>query len=261
MIDPIIVEFLNAKAAQYEKPDFVVNDPINIPRRYDRKEDIEIAGFLTSTIAWGQRQTIMKNANRIMAFMDDAPYDFIVNHEKSDLKRCHGFVHRTFNAEDLKYFFSALKRIYSEHGGLEKVFSVKEEETSTLHSISRMRQCFFGDDLNNRSQKHVSNPVKGSAAKRLNMFLRWMVRDGKNGVDFGIWKTIPMSKLSIPLDVHTGNIGRQLNLLLRRQNDWKAVLELDNALRSMDPLDPVKYDFALFGIGVNKDLTLNGIIK
>jgi len=161
MVDSIIEDFLNVKAEQYEQPDFVKDDPINIPRRFSIKQDIEISGFLTATIAWGQRKSIINNANRIMKIMDESPHDFIVNHEESDLKRCKGFVHRTFNEVDLKYFFTALQRIYLHHGGLEETFRILPEEDTTKESISRMRSIFFGDDIKNRSQKHISNICGG----------------------------------------------------------------------------------------------------
>ncbi|MFT4660292.1 MAG: hypothetical protein ACI8XB_000553 [Patiriisocius sp.] len=253
-IDPLLKEFLDLKADQYESIDFVENDPISIPHNFTLKEDIEIAGFLTATIAWGKRVSIIKNATRILDIMDHSPHDFIINHELSDLKVCEGFVHRTFNACDLVYFFTQLKTIYLNHNGLESVMASESGSEGALDFIPRLHQLFFDAELKHRTQKHLSNPLKGSASKRINMFLRWMVRDSKKGVDFGIWKSISPSQLSIPLDVHTGNVGRSLGLLTRKQNDWKAVKEFDESLRSMNASDPVRYDYALFGIGVNKDL-------
>ena len=241
--------FLDEKAEQYNTPKFILEDPISIPHSFSKKEDIEISAFLSSIIAWGQRKTIIKNAWRILDIMDQSPYDFIVNHQKSDLKKCNGFVHRTFNAVDLSYFFKSLQNIYHNHYGLENALCPKEKEDGTSMAISNFKKIFFELDHESRTQKHVADPLKGSSAKRINMFLRWMVRKDKKGVDFGIWDSFPMSKLSIPLDVHTGNVGRKLGLLKRKQNDAKAVLELDASLRKLNPKDPAKYDFALFGLG------------
>jgi len=256
-MDPIIVEFLLEKAEQYERIDFIENDPIGIPHLFTKKEDIEISGFLTSTIAWGQRKTIIRNAKRIMEIMDHDPYEFIIHANSSDLKGCKGFFHRTFNEEDLKFFILRLKEIYTHHGGLEEALRLQNKEQSYKWAISRMRKAFFNNNIPHRSEKHVSNPLKNSAAKRIHMFLRWMVRNNKRGVDFGIWKEHNPGFLSIPLDVHTGNIARELGLLKRKQNDIKSVEELDNVLRSIDKNDPVKFDFALFGVGVNKDISID----
>lgn len=242
--------FLEAKVLQYNKLDFIDSDPIQIPHLFTKKEDIEIAGFLTATIAWGNRKMIIKNALKMMDLMGNNPYDFVVNHQKDDLERFNNFVHRTFNATDLKYFITSLQHIYKNHRGLESVFKPLSNETDMQYAISRFKQLFFELNHQKRSQKHISDPVKGSAAKRLNMFLRWMVRPNDTGVDFGIWKTISPSKLSCPLDVHSGRVARKLGLLNRKQNDWKAVTELDTNLRYLDPKDPSKYDFALFGLGV-----------
>lgn len=247
-------DFLNAKAIQYNNPKFIESDPISIPHTFSKNEDIEISGLLAATIAWGQRKTIINNAQKMIELMDFAPYEFIVNHEKSDLKRFDTFKHRTFNGEDLKYFVKALRHIYTHHNGLERAFSdgLSKESTNSLDAIENFRNLFFevAELENNRTQKHVSSPKKGSASKRLIMFLRWMVRQDNCGVDFGIWQSISPSLLSCPLDVHSGNVARKLNLLKRTQNDWKAVNELDVFLRKMDSKDPAKYDFALFGLGV-----------
>jgi uncharacterized protein (TIGR02757 family) len=243
-------EFLDEKAELYNTPSFIEADPLSIPHRYSRKEDIEIAGFLAATIAWGNRKGIVTNANRMMQMMDDAPYDFVIQHRPKDLKRLKGFVHRTFNEVDFEYFIKSLRHIYSEHGGLEQVFSTGLQQHQNLqHSISQFKKVFFEIEHPERTRKHLSDPITGSSAKRINMYLRWMVRQDKKGVDFGIWKSISPSTLSIPLDVHTGNVSRKLGLLQRKQSDSKAVAELDEALRKMDPQDPVKYDFALFGLG------------
>ena len=244
-------ELLEAKYLQYNRIDFIKDDPILIPHQFSKKEDIEIAGFLAAVIAWGQRKTIINNANRILKIMGNNPFDFIMNHSKSDLDRCKGFVHRTFNADDLKFFFTALKNIYQHHGGLEQAFLLKD---SAKDSISEFKRLFFSIEHLKRTEKHLADPLKKSTAKRINMFLRWMVRKDRKGVDFGIWKQHSSANLMMPLDVHTANTGRALGLLKRKQNDWQAVEELTEALRHFDPTDPVKYDFALFGLGVNKEL-------
>ena len=241
-------EFLDYKANQYELIDFITSDPIQIPHRFKQKEDVEIAGFLTASIAWGNRLSILKSANKMMALMDDSPYDFIINHKKSDLSIFEGFVHRTFNATDLTFFVRSLQNIYKNHQGLENVFS--SNNPSLQDTIHDFKSIFFEIDHPQRTLKHVSDPLKGSAAKRLNMFMRWMVRSNTKGVDFGIWKQHSPAQLSIPLDVHTGNIARKLNLIQRKQNDSKTLRELDKKLRKFDPVDPVKYDYALFGLGV-----------
>ena len=241
-------EFLDYKANQYELIDFITSDPIQIPHRFKQKEDVEIAGFLTASIAWGNRLSILKSANKMMALMDDAPYDFIINHKKSDLSIFEGFVHRTFNATDLTFFVRSLQNIYKNHQGLENVFN--SNNPSFQNTIHDFKSIFFEIDHPQRTLKHVSDPLKGSAAKRLNMFMRWMVRSNTKGVDFGIWKQHSPAQLSIPLDVHTGNIARKLNLIQRKQNDSKTLSELDKKLRKFDPVDPVKYDYALFGLGI-----------
>jgi uncharacterized protein (TIGR02757 family) len=243
-------EFLDEKADLYNRPSFIELDPISIPHRYTEKEDIEIAGFLAATIAWGNRKMILRNAARIMGLMDDSPFDFVRNHSESDLAGMDKFVHRTFNSEDLIYFIHGLRHIYFNKGGLENIFEIHKTEHSLQPAIHELKKIFFELPHNKRTEKHVSDPFKGSAAKKINMFLRWMVRKDNRGVDFGIWESISPSVLSCPLDVHSGNVSRKLGLLKRKQNDAKAVLELDMALRSMDSQDPVKYDFALFGLGV-----------
>lgn len=243
-------EFLDEKAAYYETRAFLDTDPIQIPHQFSKKEDIEISGFLTATIAWGNRKSIINNATKLMALFDNAPYDFILNHSEADLKTVESYVHRTFNGEDLKFFVKSLKNIYQNHDGLENVLSPNSKAENLQESITRFKSTFFELEHPARTAKHVSNPATGSAAKRINMFLRWMVRPSKNGVDFGIWTQINPSQLSCPLDVHSGNVARKLKLLKRKQNDAKALIELDKSLRKFDPVDPVKYDFALFGLGV-----------
>jgi len=243
-------EFLDEKVIFYNNPKFIESDPIQIPHLFSKKEDIEIAGFLAATISWGNRKMIIKNASKMMDLLDNAPYDFVINHQENDLKSLEGFVHRTFNATDLQQFITSLKHIYKHHKGLENVLIVDKKETTYQNSIHHLKDIFFEVPHQQRTQKHISDPLKNSAAKRINMFLRWMVRDDKKGVDFGIWKTHKASNLSCPLDVHSGNVARKLQLLLRKQNDWKALSELDTNLRKLDKNDPVKYDFALFGLGV-----------
>lgn len=243
-------DFLNEKAEFYEKNWFIEHDPIQIPHRFSKKEDIEISGFLAATIAWGQRKTIINNASKLMDWMDNSPHEFILNHQESDLQKMEGFVHRTFNSDDLLYFIHALKNIYTEGSSLEELMlSDKSDRGASLHQF---KTRFFQYDHLKRTEKHLPDPLKKSSAKRMNMFIRWMVRSADNGVDFGIWKAITPADLYIPLDVHTGNVGRKLGLLKRKQNDWQAVEELTQSLRKFDIDDPIKYDFALFGIGAHE---------
>ncbi len=243
-------EFLDTKVEQYNNPKFIESDPIQIPHQFSKKEDIEIAAFLTSTIAWGKRQMIIKNANRMMEIMDNSPFDYVMNHSKIDLKKTNSFVHRTLNGIDFSFFIKSLQNIYQNHEGLEGIFSLFLSDKNNKQTIHNFKNIFFEIPHQRRTTKHVSNPIKGSASKRINMFLRWLVRNDNAGVDFGLWNDIPMSKLSCPLDVHSGNVARKLGLLTRKQNDWKALEELDANLRKMDVNDPSKYDFALFGLGV-----------
>jgi uncharacterized protein (TIGR02757 family) len=243
-------EFLDSKVDQYNHPSFIESDPIQIPHQFSKKEDIEIAAFLTATIAWGNRKSIINNSKRLMQLVDNAPYQFIVQHQETDLEALLPFVHRTFNGDDLIQFIKSLQHIYKMHNGLESVFAINAETFSTQKAIHQFKQCFFEIEHLPRTQKHVSDPLKNSAAKRINMFLRWMVRNDNKGVDFGIWKSLSPTQLSCPLDVHSGNVARKLGLLTRKQNDGKALAELDTALRKLDKFDPVKYDFALFGLGV-----------
>ncbi len=243
-------EFLDFQVEKYNQPEFIVSDPIQIPHLFSKKEDIEIAGFLTATIAWGNRKSILKNAKQMMHLLDDSPYDFVMQHQKNDVDALRGFVHRTFNATDFAYFIEALQHIYKEHQGLEAIFTNYSTNDSTQLAIHHFKKHFFELPHLKRTEKHVSDPLKKSAAKRINMYLRWMVRQDKKGVDFGLWKAISPAALSCPLDVHSGTIARKLGLLKRKQNDAKAVNELDKSLRKLDAKDPVKYDFALFGLGV-----------
>ncbi len=243
--------FLDEKYDLYNRPEFIANDPISVPHKFSLKEDIEISGFLTATISWGNRKSIIKNANYLVKLMDDAPSDFILNFESPDLKRFQKFVHRTFNGEDCIFFLKSLKNIYQNHSGLESIFNHPiNNDGNIIDSINYLNQVFFELDHPRRIRKHIANPLKKSSSKRINMFLRWMVRDDKRGVDFGIWKTIKPSELLCPLDVHSGNVARKLGLLTRKSNDLKAVIELTQQLKQFDAADPIKYDFALFGLGI-----------
>ena len=253
-----LFDLLEESHDRYNRPDFIEDDPVKIPHGFSRKEDIEIAGFLTALIAWGRRDLIIRSAESLMERMDRAPYDFVVHASDEDLDRLRGFVHRTMNEDDIRGLVLALRQLYRDHDGLEGAFAKGLDtasdsvEPAILHARSLLTNS---PTLLPRTEKHLANPAKGSSAKRINMFLRWMVRQDRRGVDFGIWTSIPASHLICPLDVHTGTVGRQLGLLTRKQNDWKAAAELTAALRSFCPEDPVKYDFSLFGLGVTGALT------
>lgn len=242
--------FLDEKVALYNNRNFIESDPIQIPHQFSLKEDIEIAAFLTATIAWGNRKMIIINAKKMMDLMGNSPYDFVMNHHDYHLEKLENFVHRTFNNSDFVTFVKGLQHIYTNHNGLEVAFAKNQEAVSMQKSISEFKKVFFEIEHQNRTQKHLSDPLNNSAAKRINMFLRWMVRNDNIGVDFGVWKSIPTAALSCPLDLHSGNVARKLGILTRKQNDGKALLELDTNLRLFDKNDPVKYDFALFGLGV-----------
>ncbi len=243
-------DFLDEKVELYNNPQFIESDPIQIPHQYSLKEDIEIAGFLAATISWGNRKMIIQNSKKMMQIMGNSPYDFVMSHGDNNIEKLENFVHRTFNKDDFLTFIYALKNIYTNHNGLEAIFAKYQQKENLQTSISEFKKVFFEINHHYRTQKHVSDPMNNSAAKRINMFLRWMIRDDKKGVDLGIWKSISSNKLSCPLDVHSGNVARKLGLLVRKQNDGKALAELDFQLRKLDKNDPVKYDFALFGLGV-----------
>ncbi len=246
-------ELLEDRYERYNTPDFIETDPIYIPHQFTEKEDIEIAGFLTALIAWGRRSSILKNAQSLMERMDFAPYDFIQNSQDEDKESLQGFVHRTFNEVDCLALVNALSWVYREKGGLEAIFSQgiqAHSENVQGGIVSARKQLISIPPFPKRTHKHLANPIQGSAAKRINMFLRWMVRHDSNGVDFGLWKQISPRQLICPLDVHTGNVARKLGLLQRKQNDWKAAVELTEALRAYCPEDPIKYDYSLFGLGV-----------
>jgi len=245
-----IREFLDEKAIEYNHLGFIETDPIQVPALFTTKENIEISGFLAATLAWGQRPTIIRNAMKLITLMNNNPIEFLLNNPKEEWEVFRDFKHRTFNGTDCIYFMKSLKNIYQNHGGLEQIFTDGFQKGNTIFSaLIHFRKVFFEMDHEHRTEKHVSNVEKGAAAKRLNMYLRWMIRSDKNGVDFGLWKQIPASALMLPLDVHTGNVARKLGLLTRVQNDWQAVEEITAKLREFDPEDPIKYDFALFGLG------------
>jgi uncharacterized protein (TIGR02757 family) len=246
-----LFDFLEEKADEYNRPLFIELDPISIPHLFTKKEDIEIAGFLTASIAWGQRQSIIKNAQRLVGGMGHRPYEFVMQASGRELEAFRSFVHRTFNGTDCMFFLQSLRNVYEKHGGLEKVFVEGLQSGGDMsQAISRFKKIFFEMPHPARSQKHVADPLKGSSAKRLNMYLRWMVRKDKRRVDFGIWDRISPSALYCPLDLHSGRVARKLGLLEGKQNNWKAVQTLTSRLRNFDPADPVKYDFALFGLGI-----------
>ena len=242
-------DFLELKTNQYNNPNFIDLDPISIPHKFSIKEDIEISAFLVATISWGNRKSILKSANDLMDKLGNSPFDFIINATNDQIDKLSDFYYRTFNGSDLSYFILSLRNIYTNHGGLENLFINKDNDNNLFGSICYFRKIFFELPHENRTRKHVSNPLSGSAAKRLHMMLRWLVRND-HIVDLGIWKQIKPSLLSCPLDVHSGNTARKLGLLKRKQNDAKAVSELNDILRFFDPKDPAKYDFALFGLGV-----------
>ena len=247
-----IKDFLEEAYLKYNNKSFIENDPICIPHLFTKKEDVEIAGFLAATLAWGNRKSIINNATKLMQWMDYQPHEFILNHGEKDLKPFSTFVHRTFNGKDCLFFLASLKNTYKNHNGLEPAFNGNGNDVK--ENIIHFRKLFLQSPHLTRSEKHLSNPEQKSSSKRLCMFLRWMVRKDKMGVDFGIWKSIKPHQLCLPLDVHTGNVSRTLGLLHRTQNDWQAVSEITQTLKQFDANDPIKYDFSLFGIGVNKDL-------
>lgn len=257
-----LFEILETNYRKYNRLEFIEEDPISIPHLFAKKEDIEISAFLTASIAWGQRKTILANAKKLMQLMDNAPNEFITGSSKTDLKKFEGFVHRTFNGIDCVHFVKALKKIYLHNGGIYNILktSVKGSDENIFEGIVSLRKIFFSISHESRTQKHFADPSRNSSCKRLNMFLRWMIRKDRSGVDFGLWDISP-SLLLCPLDVHSGRIARELGLLKRTQDDWKAVCELTNALKEFDPHDPVKYDFALFGYGVSEKKNANPAVQ
>ena len=253
MLESEVFDFLNQKAEEYNHPDFILLDPISIPHQFSLKQDIEISAFFASTIAWGNRKSIVSSAEKIIKFMGNSPFDFVLNAQEKDLEKIVSkAVHRTFSGEDFKQFIFNLQRVYQNQQSMEDLFLLNKGEENFYHAIERFRSSFLGE-MTHRCHKHVSSTYKNSASKRLMMFLRWMVRKDKKGVDFGIWQKLPPQYLSIPLDVHTANISRKLGILQRKQNDWKAVEELDAVIRKYNAKDPAIYDYALFGLGVSKE--------
>ncbi len=245
--------YLDSCVKKFNTSDFIENDPISIPHQFSRKQDIEIMGFWVSMLAWGQRKTIINKANELIHLMDGAPYDFILNHEEKDRKAFLNFKHRTFQAIDTLYFLAFFQDFYQKNDSLENAFSnhLSPKSENVEAALKGFHEQFFSlPEAPHRTRKHVSTPTRNSACKRLNMFLRWMVRQDKKGVDFGIWKKIKPAQLLMPLDVHVDRVARRLGLLERKQTDWKSVIELTNNLKQFDSKDPVKYDFALFGVGV-----------
>jgi uncharacterized protein (TIGR02757 family) len=246
-----IKDLLEQKLLEFNSLAFIEADPVSIPHRYTAKEDIEIAGLLAATISWGRRDLIVRAAGKMMALMGDAPHAFVMEASAMELKSLDAMVYRTFQGPDMQSMVLGLRRIYQEEGGLEHVMRLDDAATDTSAGIGRYRNAMLATpSFTARTAKHIADPSAGSSAKRLNMYLRWMVRQDGAGVDFGIWNSLKASQLICPLDVHTGNVGRKLGLLTRKQDDWRAALELTDALRKFDPRDPVKYDFSLFGLGI-----------
>ena len=248
-------DFLDLKYEEYNRPGFIEHDPIVIPHSFEKQQDIEIAGFWAAVLAWGQRVTIINKCRELFAMMDNAPHDFVLNHSDNDLKALEKFKHRTFNATDTLYFVEFLKQFYAKHDSLEEAFIARQDrEGETVETgLIGFHELFFElPDAPQRTRKHIATPARKSACKRLNMFLRWMVRQDDRGVDFGIWKKIKPAQLVCPCDIHVDRVARKLGLIRRKQTDWLTALELTEGLRALDPGDPVKYDFALFGLGVEE---------
>ena len=249
----IIIDLLNEKYELFNQTNFIQHDPISIPHQFNKKQDIEITGFIAATLAWGQRKTIINKCNELIELMDNAPYDFIKNHQDSDLKRFLAFKHRTFNATDTLYFLEFFKDFYTKNDSLEDAFLVglKDNDEDIKAGLENFQNVFFSlEDYPIRTRKHVATPARNSSCKRINMFLRWMVRKDNKGVDFGIWDKIKTSALVCPCDVHVERVARKLGLITRPKPDWQTAVELTQNLKQLDPIDPVKYDFALFGLGV-----------
>jgi uncharacterized protein (TIGR02757 family) len=260
MTDAQIKKILNANYEKFNRPNFIQDDPISIPHAYSKKEDIEIIGFLIAIIAWGQRKSILKSGEKLREIFDDSPHEFILGHTDSDLKSCETFVHRTFNSTDLLSIIGFLKELYSNHSGLEYAFSkhILKKDTTVENGLNGFRTLYENSESYiKRTAKHIAYPAAGSACKRLNMYLRWMVRNDDKGVDFGIWKSISPSQLICPLDVHVLQQAAGLHLIDKEKSDWKTALQLTAELRKFDKTDPVKYDFALFGLGIEKKTVKN----
>ena len=251
MSDQKLIDFLNTKVVFYNQPSFIPNDPVCIPHLFNKKQDIEIAGFFAATFAWGNRTTIIQKSKELMNLMDMAPHDFILQHTEKDLKRLLHFKHRTFNTTDLLYFIEFFRYHYSGNKSLEAAFTRHGKTAEEM--LKGFHYYFFSlEHVPARTKKHIATPERNSSCKRLNMFLRWMVRQDDKGVDFGIWKKISPSELIIPIDLHVARVAKKLNILQRKQTDWQTALELTAYLRTLDKTDPVKYDFALFSLGVTE---------
>lgn len=245
-------DFLDSKVEQFNRPGFIENDPVSIPHQYKKKQDIEIAGLFASVLAWGQRGTIISKTKELMGMMDNTPYDFLFFHQEKDLRRFEKFAHRTFNGTDTLYFIEFLSRYYKENDSLEDAFLGPEGAPNTEPGLINFHNRFFAMDHPDRTTKHIATPERKSACKRMNMYLRWMVRQDNQGVDFGIWKKISPAQLVCPCDVHVERVARKLDLIHGKLMNWQTALELTENLKKLDPLDPVKYDFALFGLGIEE---------
>lgn len=244
---------LDEKVELYNRPEFIINDPVSIPHMFSKKQDIEIAGLFAAVLAWGQRPTIIRKCRQLMAWMDDDPYEFVVNHKEKDLKPFVDFRHRTFNGTDALYFIEALRFLYQQYRSLEEVFVVPSDHETIEQGLIKFHNLFFSLEHHpHRTKKHLATPERKSTCKRVSMYLRWMVRRDNRGVDFGHWRKISPAQLVCPCDLHVDRVGRKLKLIKRKQTDWLTAIELTENLRKLDPQDPVRYDFALFGIGVNE---------
>lgn len=246
-------DFLDEKSDLYNQPGFIENDPISIPHSFRKKQDIEIAGLFAAILAWGQRTTIIKKCRELIERMDNDPYEFVLNHNPRDLKVFNDFKHRTFNPIDTLYFIKFLRWFYGSHASLEEAFLLSAEDKNVGDALVSFNRLFFSlEDYPRRTQKHIATPERKSTCKRLNMYLRWMVRKDGRGVDFGIWNSITPSQLICPCDLHVDRVARRLKLIRRKQTDWITATELTSSLQRLDPTDPVKYDFALFGLGIEE---------
>jgi uncharacterized protein (TIGR02757 family) len=253
MIENNLKRFLNSKVDFYNQPSFIATDPICIPHLFTKKQDIEIAGFFAAIFAWGNRTTIINKSKELITLMDNAPHQFILQHQKKDLQKLEGFKHRTFNSTDLLYCIEFFKMHYSKNNSLQNAFTqwMNKKDSTIENGLKGFYHYFFSlPHIAERTKKHIASPEKNSSCKRLNMFLRWMVRIDNTGVDFGIWKNISPAQLVIPIDVHVARVAKKLHLLRRNQTDWQTAIELTEYLRTLDDKDPVKYDFALFNLGV-----------
>ncbi|WP_162052662.1 TIGR02757 family protein [Pontibacter pamirensis] len=251
---PSIKALLDDRVEKYNQPAFIPNDPVSIPHRFSKKQDIEISGFFAAILAWGQRKTIINNCVKLMDFMDNAPHDFILHHQEQDLQRLLGFKHRTFNDTDLLYLVYFFQQYYQQHDTLETAFTGEQNGYGTQKErLEHFHNLVFNlEDAPQRTKKHIATPARKSACKRLNMYLRWMVRRDNAGVDFGLWDTMKMSELICPCDVHVERVARRLGLITRKGMDWETAAELTEHLKAFDPTDPVKYDYALFGLGIEE---------